>query len=307
MLNFAKFFNKFCVVDTTSLVQTGDVLFPFAFDEVYGRRVGLGAEPVIHLWRHRKAFILGTRDQRLPYAAEAISTLTSKGCSVGIRNSGGAAVPLDAGVLNVSLIFPKDSGDLDFHADFQLMVHLLRETLLQINGRPVNVHQGQVDGAYCPGQFDLSIGGRKFAGIAQRRQIKAFIVQAFIVVEGSGAERAKMAAEFYQEASSGSRDLEYPVITRGSMGSLYETADVSSVELFVQGIKKAAAEMRQTASEALGEEADTGAESGKEGGSSGLAGTGEADLSGVKQEYGYRKEDDAEIRAMIEQLRERHG
>ncbi|HEY0828619.1 MAG TPA: biotin--protein ligase [Bacilli bacterium] len=230
--------SPFTLVDTSAKVQTGDIMLPFAYDEISCRRVGLGAMPIIHLWRHQKAVVLGIKDRRLSNAAEAIQQLGNQGYSVGTRNSGGAAVPLDAGVLNISFIFPKKQGALDFHPDFRLMVEMMDQFIQFTSTAGVRVHQGEVAGSYCPGQFDLSIEGKKFCGIAQRRQTKAFIVQGFILVEGSGQARAGAAKAFYDKAAKESNVDDYPDVRSDSMGSLQETAGIPSVEAFVHGIRQ---------------------------------------------------------------------
>lgn len=209
------------ILDRTQQFEEPDALYPFALDEWLGRRAGEGGPAVCHLWRHPHAFILGSRDSRLPEAAEAALQLGAAGYDVAVRNSGGAAVPLDLGVLNVSLILPAASSDLSgFHGDFEKMYALVREALA---GTDRTVDKGEISGAYCPGDYDLSIGGLKFCGIAQRRQARATIVQAFIVAEGSGRARARLVREFY-EAAAGERSApdDYPLVTEDSTASLGE-------------------------------------------------------------------------------------
>lgn len=87
-------------------------------------------------------------------------------------------------------------------------------------------------GAYCPGDFDLSIAGKKFCGIAQRRQTKAFVIQAFIVVQGKGKEKAELVKEFYQRASGASPNQNHPIVTPQSMASLQEAGAVRSVDQY---------------------------------------------------------------------------
>jgi len=175
-----------------------DVAHSFALDELLCRRVGAGEEPLVHLWRHPRAFVMGLRDRRLPHAAEAMAWLRGLGYDVLVRNSGGAAVPLDPGVVNVSLILSNPEKSLAFRRDFRYMVELIKGALAS-SGQAVEA--GEIDGAYCPGDYDLSIGGRKFCGIAQRRQTKAFVVQGFVVAEGSGSQRAALVREFYERAA----------------------------------------------------------------------------------------------------------
>lgn len=184
--------------DTSARTLVGDILIPFAYDELMCRKVGEGAAPVAHVWRHEKALVLGLRDRRLPMAELGIRWLSAQGYQVGVRNSGGAAVPLDPGVLNVSLILPNAVGKPNFRAGFERMRQLITETLQRFG---VDIEAGEVAGSYCPGDFDLSIDGRKFCGISQRRQQHAYVVQAFVVVEGHAERRAQMVRMFYEMAT----------------------------------------------------------------------------------------------------------
>jgi octanoyl-[GcvH]:protein N-octanoyltransferase len=207
------------ILDRTERTDYIPVLSAFALDELLCRRVGEGAAPLVHFWRHPRAFVLGLRDNRLPQAKEAVRWLEELGYSVAVRNSGGAAVPLDLGVVNVSLIVPKPQGSVDFRKDFEMMYRFLSEGLQRFTSQ---VEKGEVAGSYCPGDFDLGIGGKKFCGIAQRRHANALVVQAFVVVEGSGAQRAAMAKAFYEKAAAGAPETDYPKVRPDSMGSLSE-------------------------------------------------------------------------------------
>jgi octanoyl-[GcvH]:protein N-octanoyltransferase len=176
-----------------------DPLYSFALDELLCRQVGEGGPPIVHLWRHPCAFILGQRDSRLPHVEAARQQIEVQHYHTAVRNSGGAAVPLDRGVVNVSLILPiGNASGTRFNHDFERMYELIA---LALSFTGCRVDKGEIAGAYCPGDYDLSVDGRKFCGIAQRRQAKALIVQAFVVAEGSGSERAAMVRAFYDAAA----------------------------------------------------------------------------------------------------------
>lgn len=197
-----------------------DVLYSFALDEWLCRRTGQGGPAICHIWRHPRGFVMGLRDSRLPGAKQAQQWLESGGWSTAVRNSGGAAVPLDLGVINISLILPKPSAlSMHFHNDFERMYSLIQRALA---GTGCQVDKGEIKGAYCPGEYDLSINGLKFCGIAQRRQTHAFIVQAFIVAEGSGEERAQHVRSFYERAAVGDAARDYPIVEPSCTASLEE-------------------------------------------------------------------------------------
>lgn len=208
------------ILDRTAELSSADVLHHFAIDELLCSQTGNGGPAICHLWRHPRAFVMGVRDSRLPHAPEGEEWLRAQGYNTAVRHSGGAAVPLDSGVVNLSLILPFDpSGKApDFHDDFEVMVQLIRDALRNTGAQ---VDTGEIAGAFCPGTYDLSIGGLKFCGIAQRRQRHAYIVQAFIIASGSGSERAKLVRSFYDIAASGAAPGSYPLV-EASTSSLEE-------------------------------------------------------------------------------------
>ncbi|MGO4110793.1 lipoate--protein ligase family protein [Paenibacillus sp. YAF4_2] len=224
-----------------------DPLYAFALDELLCRSTGRGGPAVCHVWRHPRAFIMGLRDSRLPGAGAARNLLETAGWATAVRNSGGAAVPLDTGVVNLSLILPKSNAmDFHFHNNFEQMYELIR---LALQGSGKQVDKGEITGAYCPGDFDLSIGGYKFCGIAQRRQAQAIVVQAFIVAEGSGAERARLVRSFYNQAAAGTDPELYPLVVENSMASLEELAGLGpeAAHVFADAVKQVIAEAKLNA------------------------------------------------------------
>ena len=227
------------LLDRSQDLSQLDVLYPFALDELLCRQTGRGGPAICHLWRHPRAFVMGVRDSRLPKAQESGQQLRDIGFDTAIRHSGGAAVPLDPGVVNLSLILPlgENPRKQDFHQDFEMMVLLIREAL-RSTGHTVNT--GEIAGAFCPGAYDLSIGGRKFCGIAQRRQNKSFIIQAFIIANGSGAERAGLVRSFYDQAASHADSADYPQVQPESTASLEELAGLGpdAASVFTEAVKK---------------------------------------------------------------------
>ncbi|CAH1214407.1 Octanoyl-[GcvH]:protein N-octanoyltransferase [Paenibacillus allorhizoplanae] len=224
------------LLDRSNDTEAQPILYAFALEELLCRAIGQGTPPILHIWRHPRAFVMGLRDSRLPSAANADEWLRSQGYDTAVRNSGGAAVPLDKGVVNISLLLPKGAGDMEHRKDFDLMVGVIREVMASITNR---IDQGEIIGSFCPGEFDLSIGGRKFCGIAQRRQQLAISVQAFLIVEGRGEEKAALARGFYERAAISATKHDYPVVVQESMSSLAECLHLPlTAELFVEQLRQ---------------------------------------------------------------------
>jgi octanoyl-[GcvH]:protein N-octanoyltransferase len=234
------------VLDRTKDTTVTDISYPFALDELLCRQTGEGGPSVFHLWSHPRAFVMGARDSRLPGASKAANWLENEGYEVLVRHSGGAAVPLDAGVINLSLIMPM-SGIFayGFRDDFERMYALIRRTVEAFHYK---IDKGEVQGSYCPGEYDLHIDGFKFCGIAQRRQKNAMIIQAFVVVEGSGAARAERVKAFYDIAGVGAEPGAYPIIVPASMRSLQESSDVGfgGTDAFASAVVRTLGEFQAT-------------------------------------------------------------
>ncbi|OKP99946.1 hypothetical protein [Paenibacillus sp. P46E] len=219
----------------------GDMLLPFAFEETLCRDVGAGlVPPSVHLWSHPGGVALGLRDSKLPRAAEAMAELEEQGYRTAVRHSGGAAVPLDAGIVNVSLLLRKSPGKLDFHDDFRLLASLITESVAVSHPQAAaQIRAGEIAGSYCPGDFDLAIGGRKFCGIAQRRQSSAYFVHAFVIVSGSGLERGQLIRGFYDTAADGDDALDYPRVMPQTLAALGELGGPASADVFAEGFRQA--------------------------------------------------------------------
>ncbi|MCU5746870.1 lipoate--protein ligase family protein [Staphylococcus sp. SQ8-PEA] len=193
----------------------------FAFDDTFSESVGKGLScNVVRTWIHQHTVILGIHDSRLPFLHEGIRFLTDEqGFNAIVRNSGGLGVVLDQGILNISLIF-KGKTETTIDEAFTVMFLLIAK---MFEDEDVEIETHEIKHSYCPGKFDLSIGGRKFAGISQRRVRGGIAVQVYLCVEGSGSERAEMMRQFYQRALQGqSTKFVYPEIYPECMASLEE-------------------------------------------------------------------------------------
>lgn len=212
------------IIDQSALGGSFDGRQSFALDDTLCESVGSGLSPAVaRLWVHRQTVMLGIQDTRLPFFHEALSVLEQAGFRYIVRNSGGLAVVLDSGVLNLSLIFSEKERLLSIDEPFQAMADFITRLLAD---RGVVCTAGEVSGSYCPGRYDLSIGGRKFAGISQRRVRKGVAVQIYLCVSGSGPARAELIRAFYEQGlQHRPTRFHYPRIKPGVMGSLEELCD----------------------------------------------------------------------------------
>jgi octanoyl-[GcvH]:protein N-octanoyltransferase len=214
------------VIDQSSMGPFFSALQSFATDDTLCHSAGAGLTPAVaRAWVHHNTIVLGIQDTRLPFIKEGISFLKEQGFDVIVRNSGGLAVVLDEGVLNISLVFPEKTKSIDINRGYDAMYDLVRDMLSDFDS---NIEAREIVGSYCPGSYDLSIDGKKFAGISQRRIRNGVAVQIYLCVSGSGSERAAIIRDFYQLAK-GSKEtkFQYPVIIPEVMASLSELLGTS--------------------------------------------------------------------------------
>ncbi len=212
-------------VDESMTTRTRSALESFAADDTLCHLVGQQISvPTVRTWVHNQTVVLGIQDHRLPHVAEAVSTLKNAGYYAIVRNSGGLAVVLDEGVLNISIVLSELDSSIDIPAGYEVMLAFVRLLFPEAGDR---IEAYEIVGSYCPGSYDLSIDGRKFAGISQRRLRQGIAVQVYLCIEGSGAERAELIRDFYETGLQGvETKFTYPVIKPEVMASLSELLDM---------------------------------------------------------------------------------
>ncbi|WP_223702986.1 lipoate--protein ligase family protein [Sutcliffiella deserti] len=223
---------KWRIIDQSSLGTNFQALQSFAMDDTLCTSVGQGESgAVCRTWVHDKTIVLGIQDTRLPHLQNGISYLQAEGYQVIVRNSGGLAVVLDRGVLNISLVFPEGEKAIDINRGYDAMYELTKHMFHDITTR---IEAKEIIGSYCPGSYDLSINDQKFAGISQRRIRGGVAVQIYLCINESGSERATLIQEFYKRALQGEETkFAFPTIDPSVMASLTE---LTGLQLTVQDV-----------------------------------------------------------------------
>ncbi|MFE6166545.1 lipoate--protein ligase family protein [Viridibacillus arvi] len=193
----------------------------FAADDTLCHLVGQDMSPAtVRTWVHNNSVVLGIQDHRLPHIADGMNFLAVKGFTPIVRNSGGLAVVLDSGVLNISIVLSEQHSKIDINTGYEVMLELIKALFPKA---AEHIEAYEIVGSYCPGSYDLSIGGKKFAGISQRRLRQGIAVQIYLCIEGSGAERASLIRDFYKIGLQGEETkFEYPQVRPEVMASLSE-------------------------------------------------------------------------------------
>lgn len=208
---------------------------PFAWGDVFLRAVNDDSnQTILHIWPMKDTLILGMLDRRLPYCDEAIKTVRTNGYRAVVRNVGGLAVVADEGILNFSFVLPKRQDEkLSINDAYLLMYHFVSQMLASF---PVEVEHFLVEHSYCPGDFDLSINGKKFAGIAQRRFKDGISISIYLSVSGDQMKRGELVREFYAEGKQGEEtNYTFPTVDPDAMMNL---SDLLSCTLSVEDVKR---------------------------------------------------------------------
>lgn len=214
------------------MIDEQDLYNPFALTDVLTEYSGDHDQPIIHFWQLPATLILGMKDSRVTYFAEALKTVHQKNYHLLLRNAGGLGVINDPGILNVSLILPKKGiTELSIDDGYQALVDWLKKTSFG----QFNLTVGEIADSYCPGKFDLSINGKKIAGIAQRRVKEGVAIMMYLSVNGNQKTRGEVVRAFYQSGLKEKFGQDYPPVRPDSMTTL---AEIAPFPVTVESVKK---------------------------------------------------------------------
>ncbi|WP_417320727.1 lipoate--protein ligase family protein [Emcibacter sp.] len=125
-----------------------------------------GPLPVVRLWTNRSSIVVPARDNRLPGFDRAREILAQRNIQLATRTSGGTAVLHGPGVLNASVIFRVAKTEkVSMEAGYAKLMSLFDLLVPELAGQACFA---SVPGAYCDGDYNLVVDGRKIAGTAQR-------------------------------------------------------------------------------------------------------------------------------------------
>ena len=200
----------------SSSEQMQDYFVPFAVDEsILHHLVQFPAETFLHFWEMEDTVILGMTDTKTPYLEEGVALLKQRNYTPVVRHAGGLAVVSNSGVLNISLLFSRQNATIT--QVYEWMQELITRAFPEAIGEK-EIQAFEVSDSYCPGDYDLSIQGKKFAGIAQRRFKNSICVS------------------IYQESIKGEETRwHYPTVNADSMANLSQLLDLT---LTVQEVKE---------------------------------------------------------------------
>ena len=117
-------------MDESISARNRSALESFAADDTLCHLVGQQMSiPTVRTWVHDKTIVLGIQDHRLPNISEATALLEKAGYQSIVRNSGGLAVVLDEGVLNISMILSEQNSAIDIPAGYEIMLEFVQTVI----------------------------------------------------------------------------------------------------------------------------------------------------------------------------------
>ena len=233
-LNNCLSYKTFHLYDSVSMPFENQTISHFALTDSLMQFAGKRQQYLLHFWPTKNLVILGMMDTKLPYLEDGLAVLKQAEEDFIVRNSGGLAVVSDEGVLNFSIILPEKQDErLSINEGYKQMLQLIQSTFSSY-GKKIEAYE--IKESYCPGDFDLSIDGKKFAGIAQRRLKNGVAIMIYISVNGNQEKRAQLLQDFYQQGLKGEPSKwHFPEINTKVMDTLENLLGTS---LTVDHVKK---------------------------------------------------------------------
>lgn len=209
-MNIKRYFESYRLIEGPSELE-----HQFATDQDLAGKI----EPhhvVIRSWVVHGVMV-GKLDTLLPKYPIARRGLIDEGYAVSVRKAGGLAVIGDDGVLNLTIMYSKNHPLIgDLQSSYGFASEWLK-CMLEFLKLPIEV--GEVKNAYCPGDFDLSVHGKKIAGMAQYRSKNAVMIMITLFVSGDQTQRCRVLKRFYVAAGE-SPTVTKPNINEQSMTTL---------------------------------------------------------------------------------------
>lgn len=152
------------------------------------------AEGSALLWETTRSLVVPRGVARRPGFEAAARASAGCGWPVAVRETGGAPVPQGPGVLNLALAFAAPPGRPPSIA--QTYAALCDPISAALRGLGLDSRVGPVEGSFCDGAHNLTLGGRKVVGTAQRWRRRggfghALLAHALILVDGDNGPRVE--------------------------------------------------------------------------------------------------------------------
>ncbi|NVK39787.1 MAG: lipoate--protein ligase family protein [Oceanospirillaceae bacterium] len=124
-----------------------------------------GREAGVLLWRCAPSIVVPRRLTHKPGYNRACKAMGGRGWPVIVRDTGGDLTPQSPGLINVALAFRQRRAEGGIRDSYLKLCNPLIDCL---RGLGIETYCASVEGAFCDGDYNLVVDGRKLAGTAQR-------------------------------------------------------------------------------------------------------------------------------------------
>lgn len=159
--------------------------FAAASDGIAREEELLASEPPrLILWQADQTALVVPKSwtRRLGFAAAEVSCV-AEGWPLIARSSGGGGVPQGLSTVNLALVVPVHQG-FTLDDGYRLICGAIAEALTRFN---IAINTGCVEGSFCDGAWNVTVGGKKLGGTAQRWCVrtrgKVALIHAAILLE----------------------------------------------------------------------------------------------------------------------------
>ncbi|MAY42052.1 MULTISPECIES: hypothetical protein [unclassified Neptuniibacter] len=161
------------------------------------------------LWETPPCLVVTKKETRFPNYDEAVIEMSKRKWPPIVRSSGGTAVPLHPGILNLSIIVPQTTiSTFDLDDMYLALCEPINRALIKLGLKP---EYGETPGSYCDGRYNLNISGLKITGTAQKIMLsppnvkhlkQGVLAQAMLMVEADAKQGTELVNLFYEKAGS---------------------------------------------------------------------------------------------------------
>lgn len=204
------------------------------YDQVCKGDIDLG----YFLWRSKKALVVPRTAIRKKNFDMACDVSKRKSWPVVVRGTGGELTPQCESFFNLSIFIRCKDITIGINESYGVICELLVGWLKQ-QGIKADCHS--IDGAFCDGEFNVNIDGKKIAGTAQRwrkiktkssvKEEKALLLHAVFLCDGDLDAMWKICNQFYRHC-----DVE-PFIESEKHTSLAHVLNLSGDDFVVNKVE----------------------------------------------------------------------
>ncbi|WP_415887992.1 biotin/lipoate A/B protein ligase family protein [Neptuniibacter sp. QD37_6] len=164
------------------------------------------------IWETTQCLVATRKETRFPNFEQACQQLEQEQWPVIVRDSGGTAVPLQQGILNLAVIFPQRT-DQAFDLDM-VYIALCEPIKRALSNIGLKADYGSTEGSYCDGRYNLNVDGLKITGTAQKIMLsppnnknvkQGVLAQAMLMVDVDAETGTHWVNRFYQLAGNDRR------------------------------------------------------------------------------------------------------